>query len=148
MSQGGSVRAAAESRRHTIGGGIIPTGRYLPFEMIVPRQSSKRRPSARWILCTRVPESAIYIPVELGGRRGRAVFIAVHRDPGATLHWHLDDRYVGSTSMFHEQALDMGLGWHTLTVVDERGNSARRRFEVLSKGVASGAVSEVVQRPP
>ena len=76
--------------------------------------------------------SAIYISVELGGRRGRAVFMAVHRDPGATLHWHLDDRYVGSTSMFHEQALDMGLGWHTLTVVDERGNSARRRIEVQS----------------
>ena len=92
--------------------------------------------------------SAIYIPVELGGRRGRAVFMAVHRDPGATLHWHLDDRYVGSTSMFHEQALDMGLGWHTLTVVDERGNNAHRRFEVLSKGAASSVVSEAVMRTP
>ena len=92
--------------------------------------------------------SAIFIPVELGGRRGRAVFMAVHRDPEATLDWHLDDRYVGSTSMFHEQALDMGLGWHTLTVVDEGGNSTRRRFEVLSKGAASSAVSEVVQRTP
>ena len=74
--------------------------------------------------------------------------MAVHRDSGTTLHWHLDDRYVGSTSMFHEQALDMGLGWHTLTVVDERGNSARRRFEVLPKGAASSAVSEVVERTP
>ena len=94
------------------------------------------------------PGSAICIPVEPGGRRGRAVFMALHRDPEATLHWHLDGRYVGSTSMFHEQALDMGLAWHTLTVVDERGNNARRRFEVLSKGVASGVVSEVVERTP
>lgn len=76
----------------------------------------------------------IYIPVELGGQKGRAVFSVVHRDPDATLHWHLDDRYVGSTSVFHEQALDVGRGWHAITVVDDVGNRARRLFEVLARG--------------
>ena len=75
----------------------------------------------------------IYIPVELGGLRGRAVFSAAHRDPEATLHWHLDDRYVGSTSVFHEQALDVERGWHAVTVVDDVGNRARRVFEVLGQ---------------
>ncbi|MYH53545.1 MAG: penicillin-binding protein 1C [Gemmatimonadetes bacterium] len=74
----------------------------------------------------------IYIPVELGGRKGRAIFSVAHRDPGATLHWHLDDRYVGSTTVFHEQALDVGPGWHAVTVVDDAGNRARRVFEVLA----------------
>ena len=78
----------------------------------------------------------IYIPVELGGRKGRAVFAAVHRDPGATLHWHLDDRYIGSTSVFHEQALDVAKGRHVITVVDDLGNRARRAFEVLARGDA------------
>ncbi len=86
----------------------------------------------------------IYIPVELGGSRGRAVFWAAHRNPNATLHWHLDNWYVGSTSMFHEQALDVSTGWHILTVVDEHGNRARRAFEVLSKGAASSPVSNAV----
>ena len=76
----------------------------------------------------------IYIPVELGGRKGRAVFAAAHRDPGATLHWHLDDRYIGSTSVFHEQALDVAAGRHVVTVVDGMGNRARRAFEVLANG--------------
>jgi len=76
----------------------------------------------------------IYIPVELGGRKGRAVFSAAHRDPGATLHWHLDDRYVGSTSVFHEQALDVEQGRHAVTVIDDAGNRARRVFEVLPRG--------------
>lgn len=76
----------------------------------------------------------IYIPVELGGRKGRAIFTAAHRDPNATLHWHLDDRYVGSTSVFHERALDVEQGRHTLTVVDDAGNRARRVFEVLGRG--------------
>ena len=78
----------------------------------------------------------IYIPVELGGRKGRAVFAAAHRDPDATLHWHLDDRYVGSTNVFHEQALDVAEGWHVVTVVDEMGNRARRGFEVLARSTA------------
>ncbi|WP_420464048.1 penicillin-binding protein 1C [Candidatus Palauibacter sp.] len=80
----------------------------------------------------------IYIPVELGGRKGRAVFAAAHRDPDATLHWHLDDRYVGSTSVFHEQALDVADGWHVVTVVDEMGNRARRGFEVLARAEGAG----------
>ena len=80
----------------------------------------------------------IYIPVELGGRKSRAVFAAAHRDPDATLHWHLDDRYVGSTSVFHEQALDVAEGWHVVTVVDEMGNRARRGFEVLAGAASAG----------
>ena len=79
----------------------------------------------------------VYIPVELGGRKGRAVFAAAHRDPDATLHWHLDDRYVGSTSVFHELALDVAEGLHVVTVVDEMGNRARRGFEVLARSSAN-----------
>ncbi len=79
----------------------------------------------------------VYIPVELGGRKGRAVFAAAHRDPDVTLHWHLDDRYVGSTSVFHEKALHVAEGWHVVTVVDEMGNRARRGFEVLARSSAN-----------
>ena len=78
-------------------------------------------------------ETRIYIPVELGGRKGRAVFAAAHRDPEATLHWHLDDRYIGSTRVFHEKALDVTAGRHMVTVVDGTGNRARRAFEVLAR---------------
>lgn len=80
----------------------------------------------------------IYIPVELGGRKGRAIFAAAHRDAEATLHWHLDDRYVGSTSVFHEQALDVAAGRHVVTVVDGMGNRARRVFEVLARSTGDG----------
>lgn len=58
--------------------------------------------SARGLLDFLYPDDGtrIYMPVELGGRKGRAVFAAVHRDPDARLHWHLDDRYIGSTRVF------------------------------------------------
>ncbi|HRZ90465.1 MAG TPA: penicillin-binding transpeptidase domain-containing protein, partial [Spirochaetia bacterium] len=47
-----------------------------------------------------VPEEGarLFIPVELDGTPGRAVFRAVHRDPRARLFWHLDGEYLGETS--------------------------------------------------
>lgn len=73
----------------------------------------------------------LYIPLDLTGLRGRAVFEAVHREPEETLFWHLDDRYLGRTRTFHQQELDMTPGFHTITVVDESGHRLSRRFEVL-----------------
>jgi len=61
------------------------------------------------------------------------VLEAAHSRPDATLFWHLDGNYLGKTTVFHQQALDMEPGAHEITVVDQEGNSATRRFEVLGK---------------
>jgi penicillin-binding protein 1C len=73
----------------------------------------------------------VYIPIDFGATRGRVVFEAVHRDSDATLHWHIDRTYVGRTQLFHQVELDIEPGMHTLTVVDQQGESKTRRFEVL-----------------
>jgi penicillin-binding protein 1C len=78
----------------------------------------------------------VYIPVDLDGRKGRVVFRLAHRDPTATVFWHLDDQFVGSTATYHEQAVDIAPGRHAVTVVDQNGNRLRREFEVLAKGEA------------
>jgi penicillin-binding protein 1C len=75
----------------------------------------------------------LYIPIDLAAKKGRTVFEAVHRDREATLYWHLDDQYLGSTSTFHQLALDISPGVHVITVVDRDGNRLARRFEVLAK---------------
>ena len=82
------------------------------------------------------PGARVYIPLELGGTRGRVVFEAAHSDSDAVLHWHLDDRYAGSTTVFHQQAFNIAPGRHTVTVVDNLGNRARRTFEVLETSSA------------
>jgi len=74
----------------------------------------------------------LYIPMDLGQEKGRTIFEAVHRDEEATLFWHLDERYLGSTTRFHQQALDITPGPHVVTVVDEQGNRLARPFEILS----------------
>lgn len=84
--------------------------------------------------------TAVYIPWELGGERGRVVFAVAHRRSGARLFWHLDDRFVGTTETFHEQALDVPAGRHTVTVVDQWGGRTSRSFTVLDEEVGEGSV--------
>ncbi|MFP1683523.1 penicillin-binding protein 1C [Alloalcanivorax sp. C16-1] len=75
--------------------------------------------------------AGLYIPRELGGQRGQAVFRVVHERDGARLFWHLDDRYLGVTEHFHQWAIRAEPGWHTLTLVDDHGFRLQRRFKVL-----------------
>ena len=70
------------------------------------------------------------IPRQLSGDKEGVVFRAAHHSSGATLWWHLDNTYVGETTFRHELRLAPAPGKHTLTVVDDEGNSASVRFTV------------------
>jgi penicillin-binding protein 1C len=75
----------------------------------------------------------IYVPNEVTGDKGKTIFTAAHRNTNAKLFWHLDDNFVATTTQFHEVALNPPKGLHTLTVVDETGETITRRFEILEK---------------
>jgi penicillin-binding protein 1C len=84
------------------------------MEMIYPRRSNR-----------------LYVPVELDGQSGKAVFEAAHRNRSATIHWHLDQTFIGSTQSFHQMALDPSPGRHQLTLVDDGGERMEIKFEIL-----------------
>lgn len=75
----------------------------------------------------------IFVPIEIDGKPGRVVFEVAHRKAGATVYWHLDDTYVGQTTDFHQMAFYPTQGLHTLTAVDENGESIKTSFEVVNK---------------
>lgn len=77
------------------------------------------------------PGLAVYIPTDLGGRRSQLVLKAVHRDPAAVLHWHVDGDYLASTQGTHQLALDLPAGLHRLALIDGDGERLERSFEVL-----------------
>jgi len=77
--------------------------------------------------------SHIYIPVELDGSPGAAIFRAACHDPDGILYWHLDDNYLGSTRGLHQMELAPERGWHTLTLVSQQGEILVIRFEVMGK---------------
>lgn len=83
----------------------------------------------------------IYVPLELDGQRGKMICIANHRQDDAKIFWHLDGEYVATTTRFHRLAISPLPGKHTLTLVDESGESIIRHFEILDvkKGMVGAA---------
>ena len=75
----------------------------------------------------------IYVPIGLDGEVGKTVFKIAHRKEEETIHWHLNNSYLGSTKHFHQMELNPGFGYHTITLVDEQGASLSKNFEILSK---------------
>ena len=74
--------------------------------------------------------SVLTLPRQLDGSEGGAVFQAVHRDPAATLYWHLDESYLGETRLIHQMRLSPAPGKHTVTVVDGDGHSLSVGFTI------------------
>ena len=72
------------------------------------------------------------MPVELDGRPGRLVLQGAHLNPRATIHWHLDQRFLGSTQGIHELEVWPGPGERHLTLVDNTGARLQRSFTVIA----------------
>lgn len=121
--------------------------RHAPeYRALPPLREDCREPDARAFgpIAFLYPHegSRIYIPVDLGEKRGSVVFEAAHRRPDALLHWHVDNVYRGKTEAFHQLALDLPPGEHRVTVVDEQGQSTARRFTILALAAVEGGARE------
>jgi penicillin-binding protein 1C len=79
------------------------------------------------------PNSKIFIPRDLDGKTGSAVFQLAHRQPSMTVFWHLDGVFIGSTRKNHQLPVNASDGKHKLTLIDENGESLEQTFEVLSE---------------
>lgn len=77
--------------------------------------------------------SRIYVPIELDGNAGKAIFEASHRNRSVRVFWHLDDFYIGETKEIHQMPVNPPPGQHRLTLVDENGVSTTVAFEVLGE---------------
>jgi len=75
----------------------------------------------------------IFIPTELTGKRSKVIFKAIHRDKEKQLYWHINDQYIGATRLFHQKAIYLTAGKHTLVLVDDTGNRVEQYFVILGK---------------
>lgn len=83
-------------------------------------------------------DAVLYLPKGFAGGKTateRFIFRAAHRSDSATIHWHLDNTYLGSTRSAsiagHTLTVAPTAGEHRLTIVDNEGNRQRIRFTVL-----------------
>ncbi|MFH1320753.1 MAG: penicillin-binding protein 1C [Bacteroidota bacterium] len=86
------------------------------MDLIYPKQTTK-----------------IYIPTELDGTPGQAVFEVAHRKPATEIYWHLDKQYLGATKHIHQMGIRPEQGKHILTLVDENGATLTKVFRVVGK---------------
>lgn len=75
----------------------------------------------------------IYLPTTGNQKEGKAIFEVAHTNPQQTLFWHLDNVFIGETTQFHKMQIHTNPGKHTITVMDEKGESVTQKFEVLQK---------------
>lgn len=108
---------------------------YRPLPPFKPGTGEREADRSTPSLSLMFPEQGgkIYVPIELDGRPGSTVFHAAHRNPRATIFWHMDGQYIGETTELHDREARPGPGAHTLTLVDETGEELVRTFTCLSE---------------
>ena len=89
---------------------------YRQLDIIYPREGFK-----------------VYIPIGESGKQKTCVFKATHKNSNATLFWHMDGNYKGSTEKFHQLSLLPSVGKHVLVVTDNEGETSTVKFEVIGK---------------
>lgn len=65
----------------------------------------------------------VYLPKQLDGSDGEITFELAHSNGNATVFWHMDSDYLGSTRDFHKYTFRPSRGRHSVTVVDNEGNT-------------------------
>ena len=75
----------------------------------------------------------LFIPIELDGNTGKAIFEVAHKYANAKIFWYLDEGFIGTTQRFHQMEIAPKAGKHALTVTDDNGNSLNVNFEILGR---------------
>lgn len=78
-------------------------------------------------------EAKIFVPKEMNGEKGKAIFTAAHRNSEAKIFWTLDNTFAGTTQHYHQLALSPATGKHFITLTDEQGNSITKKFEIIDE---------------
>ena len=72
----------------------------------------------------------IKLPRQMDGSKGFITVELAHSNPDATIFWHLDETYQTQTQDFHKLSLRPSPGKHSLTAVDDEGNTISTTFFV------------------
>lgn len=75
--------------------------------------------------------SRISLPRQLDGSPGRIVLNLAHHDRNATVYWHLDRTYIGETRFLHQKRVLPEKGKHSITAVDNHGETISISITVL-----------------
>ncbi|GHT34817.1 penicillin-binding protein 1C [Bacteroidia bacterium] len=76
------------------------------------------------------PNAKIHLPKQQSGKPGEITFELAHNNPQATVFWHINNEYITATRDFHKLTTILTVGVHSVTVVDDLGNTLSCRITV------------------
>jgi len=74
--------------------------------------------------------SRIRLPRQLDGTRAKLTLELAHSERNTTVFWHLNNEYIGYTRNFHTLSISPPPGRHSITVVDQNGNTISSVIEI------------------
>lgn len=75
--------------------------------------------------------STIKIPKEFDENYQKVVLRASSSSDNKTIHWLLDNNYIGKTESLHNLSIELKEGKHFLQIIDEEGNSSSVQFKII-----------------
>ena len=117
---------------HGSGEFVLPPAMEWFYRQSHPEYTGARKTSAGAAIQFIYPQSGavLALPRQLSGAVEGIVFRVAHHRQDATLWWHMDNTYVGETTLRHEMLLAPAPGHHVLTVVDQDGSVASVSFTI------------------
>lgn len=103
---------------------------YKPLPPFLPGCGDEEEETPIQFIYPRINRTEVSVPRDLDGKPTSVVFELAHADAQQTVYWHLDAQYVGSTTLYHQLALQPSEGEHTLVAVDAMGHRASISFIV------------------
>lgn len=73
----------------------------------------------------------IALPIDISGENQEVVLEAAHASNEGTLYWHLNQKYLGSTKVFHQMSISPGAGKYTLTLSDDFGEVLEQEITIV-----------------
>ena len=117
---------------HGSGEFVLPPAMEWFYRQSHPEYTGARKVSAGAAIQFIYPQNGavLALPRQLSGAVEGIVFRVAHHRPDATLWWHMDNGYIGETTLRHEMLLAPAPGHHVLTVVDQDGSVASVSFTI------------------
>ena len=117
---------------HGSGEFVLPPAMEWFYRQSHPEYTGARKSAVGAVIQFIYPQSGavLALPRQLSGAVEGIVFRVAHHRPDATLWWHMDNTYVGETTLRHEMLLAPAPGHHVLTVVDQDGSVASVSFTI------------------
>ncbi len=117
---------------HGSGEFVLPPAMEWFYRQSHPEYTGTRKVSAGAAIQFIYPQNGavLVLPRQLSGAVEGIVFRVAHHRPDATLWWHMDNGYIGETTLRHEMLLAPAPGHHVLTVVDQDGSVASVSFTI------------------